>query len=422
MQERRSRRRVLIIVQNLPVPFDRRVWQEAKTLVSAGYAVSVICPKGKGFTADHEVLEGVHIWRHPLPLEASGRFAFLIEYAASLYWELVLAFKVARARGFDVIHACNPPDLIFLVAWLFRLLGKRFVFDHHDLNPELFEAKFNRRGFFHKLLLLTEKLTFKTASISIATNESYKKIAIERGGMRPDRVFVVRSGPDVSRFKAASPDPKWRNGRKHLIGYVGVMGQQEGVHYLIDAMHHLHHVRGRTDVQAVLVGGGPELETLKDYARERRLADAITFTGSVPDSILTSALSTADVCVNPDVVNPFNDKSTMNKIMEYMALGKPVVQFDMTEGRVSAGEASLYAKPNDAVDLAVQTLGLLDDPDRCARMGDFGRRRVETELAWTYEAPRLLEAYAQLWRLMPHRVAARPLVAPPDGNAASIGR
>jgi glycosyltransferase involved in cell wall biosynthesis len=393
-------RRVLIIVENLPVPFDRRVWSEATTLRDAGYVVSVICPTGRGYEAAEETIDGIHIYRHNLPLEARGASAYLIEYSAALFWEFVLALKVARRHGFDVIHACNPPDLIFLVAMVFKIFGgKGFLFDHHDVNPEFFEAKFGRRGYFWKLLILAEWLTFKSADVSIATNESYRRIAIERGGMPPDRVFVVRSGPNIDRVKTYPADPAWRNGRKYLVGYVGVISQAEGLDLLLASVEHIVRVRGRTDIQFVLVGGGPEWQAIVDLCKEMNLQDFVTLTGRVDDKTLFTALSTSDVCVNPDRVTTMNDISTMNKIMEYMALAKPIVQFDVTEGRHSAQEASLYAAANDSKDFGEKILELIDDPQARARMGEFGKKRVGDELAWHHEQPKLLQAYDKLFEI-----------------------
>lgn len=389
-------RKVLIIVENLPVPFDRRVWQEARALKAAGAEVAVVSPTGKGFTETYECLEGIHVYRHPLPVEANSAAGYAREYGAALYHQMRLAFKVWRTHGFDTLHGCNPPDLIFLIALPFKLMGKRYVFDHHDINPELYEAKFDRRDIFWRLMRLFEWLTFKTANVVISTNESYKRIAIERGGKRPDDVFVVRSGPDLSRVRHAEPNAALRKGRRHLVGYVGVMGEQEGIDLLLEAARHIAHDLGRDDVQFCLAGAGPSLESLKADAVRLGVADAVTFMGRVPDAELFEMLSTADVCVNPDRVNPMNDKSTMNKILEYMALGKPIVQFEVTEGRVSAGEASLYAKPNDPKDFAEKVLELLADPAACARMGAFGRHRVETQMAWTYEVPNLIAAYQRV--------------------------
>jgi glycosyltransferase involved in cell wall biosynthesis len=391
-------KRVLIIVQNLPVPFDRRVWQEATALVANGYQVAVICPAARGYTARYECLQGIHIYRHPLPFEARGALGYVLEYASSLFWEFVLSLKVLLRHGFDAIHACNPPDNIFLIAGFYKLVaGKRFLFDHHDINPELYEAKFGRRDFFYRLVRLSERLTFMAADISIATNESYRWIALERGHMAPEKVFVVRSGPSLERLKMLPAVPQWRRGRRYLVGYVGVMGAQEGIPYLLGAARHLVRDLGREDVQFVLAGGGPALEEMRQLSSRMGLDAYVEFLGRVPDQTLLEVLNTADVCVNCDEVNAMNDKSTMNKIMEYMALAKPIVQFELTEGRFSAREASLYARPNDARDFAQKIVALLADPARRERMGQFGRDRVETRLAWKYEEPKLLAAYEALF-------------------------
>lgn len=389
--------KVLIIVENLPVPFDRRVWQEAGALRDAGYGVSVICPTGRGYEARHEVIEDIHIFRHPLPMEGSGALGYLVEYSTALFWQFVLSWRVLFTRGFDIIHACNPPDNIFCIGLVYKLLGKKFIFDHHDINPELYEAKFGKRDFFYRVVLAWERWTFRLADVSIATNESYRRIAVERGGMPPEKVFVVRSGPKLDRLKIMPPKDALKKGRRFLVGYVGVMGRQEGIDYLLRAVKHLVHTRGRTDIHFGLVGGGTELEAMRRYASELDVADYVTFTGRVPDDEMLEMLNTADICVNPDVANEMNDKSTMNKIMEYMALGKPIVQFDLTEGRYSAQEASVYAEKNDEVDLALKIEALLEDAEKRERMGNFGRQRVKTHLAWDYEVPKLLAAYDALW-------------------------
>ena len=405
-------KRVLILVENLPSPFDRRVWQEATTLRDAGCEVSIICPTGKGYDKLFESIDGIDIHRYKLPMEADGALGYAIEYASALGATLALTLKVLAGRGFDAIHACNPPDLFFLIGAPFKLLGKKFLFDHHDLNPELYEAKFGRRDFFYRLMVLFEKLTFKTADVSIATNESYKRIAIERGGMPPERVFVVRSGPSLERMKIVPADPALKGGRRFLVGYVGVMGRQEGIDYLLEAARHIVHDLGRRDVHFGLVGGGTSVAEMKTLAKELGVADYVTFTGRVPDAEMIAMLNTADVCVNPDVANEMNDKSTMNKIMEYMALGKPIVQFDLTEGRFSARDASLYAAKNDARDLAAKIVELLDDPAKRESMGAYGRRRVENELEWRYEVPKLLAAYQALW----------PATAPMRRAAGELGK
>lgn len=390
-------RRVLIIVENLPVPFDRRVWSEATALRKAGYTVSIISPKGPGYETAEENIDGIAIYRHN-NVEAAATLGYLVEYGVALFWELVLTFKVARRTGFDVIHACNPPDLIFIIGMIFKYFGgKSFVFDHHDLNPELYQAKFARRGFFWRLLILAEKMTFRTADISIATNESYRLIAIKRGRMLPERVFVVRSGPNLDRVKIVAPDPHWRRGRRILVGYVGVISETEGLDLLLAAVAHIVYTRGRNDIQFAIAGTGPGWAAISKLTSELGLAEFVTLTGRIDDAALFAMLSTADVCVNPDRVSVLTDLSTMNKVMEYMALGKPIVQFDVTEGRFSAQDASLYAKPNDPIDFGEKILELADSETQRQHMGEFGRRRVAENLAWDHEEAKLLKAYDALF-------------------------
>jgi glycosyltransferase involved in cell wall biosynthesis len=390
-------RRALILVENLPSPFDRRVWQEACALRDAGYTVSIICPTGRGCERKFEEIDGIAIWRYDLPTEGAGALGYLVEYSAALFWTFFLSLKIFFTRGFDVVHACNPPDLFFLIGGFYKLFGRKFLFDHHDANPELYVAKFGRRDFLYRVMLWLERTTFRLADVSLATNYSYRRIAVERGGMDPGKVFVVRSGPSLERMKIIPPVPGLKRGRKYLVGYVGVMGRQEGLDYLLHAAHHMVFHLKRTDVQFGLVGGGTSLAEMKALARELGVQDYVTFTGRVPDEQLLAVLNTADVCVNPDVASEMNDISTMNKIMEYMALGKPIVQFDLTEGRYSAQAASLYARRNDPLDLAAKIVELLDDPQRRRAMGSLGRRRVLEELEWRHEAPKLLAAYDALW-------------------------
>jgi glycosyltransferase involved in cell wall biosynthesis len=387
------RRAVLIVVENLPVPFDRRVWLEATTLAAAGYTVSVISPKGRGFEADYEERDGVHIYRHPLPPDGNGALGYLREYSAALWHELRLAFRVRRERGIDVLQGCNPPDMVFLVAWALRPFGVRYVFDHHDVCPELYEAKFGARGAFWRLMRILEWLTFRTALVSIATNDSFAAIARSRGGISPEDVFVVRSAPRIDKFAIRPPDPALKKGFRHLVGYVGVIGQQEGMDLLVAAADHLIRTLGRGDVHFAIVGFGPQLPTVEADVRSRRLEAHFTFTGPLYGEELLAILNSADVCVSPDPKNAMNDISTMNKVVEYMTLKKPVVQFDLHEGRASAGEAALYAHANDPVDFAAKIAELLDDPARRQQMGEIGRARVEGGLSWAHSAPRLLAAY-----------------------------
>jgi glycosyltransferase involved in cell wall biosynthesis len=400
--------RVLIIVENLPVPFDRRTWAEATTLQKAGYEVTVICPKGRGAEEAYVELNGLRIYRHPQPIEARGLLAYPLEYASALFYQIALTWWIFLRHGFDAIHACNPPDTTFLIGGFFKLVfGKKFIFDHHDINPELYVAKFGRKDLAYRILLGLERWTFRTADISIATNHSYQRIAIERGAMPPERVFVVRSGPRLEWLVDMPPTEQLKCSRRFLVGYIGVIGDQEGLDLLIEAVRYTVEQRRRTDVHFMVIGDGPALKPMIALAERLGVSDYMTFAGRVPDRDVLQMLCTADVCVNPDRVNEMNDKSTMNKIMEYMAMGKPIVQFDVTEGRFSALDASLYAKPNDPTDFADKILQLLDDPRRREAMGAFGRARAREVLSWEQEAPRLLQAYASVLPLDP---VVRPTV------------
>ena len=392
-------RKVLIIVENLPVPFDTRVWQEATTLVENGYIVSVICPKGKGYDEEYEYLKGVHIYRHNLPAEGNGAFGYVREYYCALREEYRLAKKIYKERGFHVIHGCNPPDNIYLVAARFKKYGVDYVFDHHDICPELYEAKFGKKtGLFYKSQLWLERHTYRNCSFAFVTNESYKKIAIERGGMKPSDVFVLRSGPKLDRLKIVPAKTEIKRGRKYMIGYLGVIGQQEGIEYLLKAAFYIKNELRRDDIFWGIVGGGPHLQQLQQLCSDMELDDIVEFTGRVSDEKLLGYLNTADICVNSDEYNEMNDKSTMNKILEYMALGKPIVQFDLTEGRYSAQEASLYAKPNDAVDMARKIVDLLGKPDKRKEMSEYGRKRVINELSWEHTSQVLLEGYNRYFK------------------------
>jgi glycosyltransferase involved in cell wall biosynthesis len=406
-----SSKHILILVENLPLPFDRRVWQEACALRDAGYRVSIICPTGKGCTKDYEHLEGIHIHRHPLRADdeqtAKG---YAREYVAALYHQTRLAWRIYRSDPFHAIHACNPPDLLFLVALPFLPLGVRFIFDHHDINPELFETKFGRtrwtKRILYRAVLLAERLTFFfSRRASIATNQSYKRIAIARGHMDPDRVFVVRSAPDLRKFQSVPADPRWKRGKRFLIGYLGTIGPQEGLEFLVKAAAQLKSTRPANDIAWLVIGDGPTRQDIINLAQRLGLENDIVFPGRVDDATMIQAICSCDLCVNTDVATPMNDKSTMNKIIEYMSLGRPIVQFDLTEGRVSAGLASVYARPNDVSDLAQQIEQLLENPILRRQMGEYGRRRVEEKLAWKYSVPILLDAYETLFTGKPTRRA-----------------
>jgi glycosyltransferase involved in cell wall biosynthesis len=386
---------ILIIVENLPVPFDRRVWQEANTLRDNGAKVSIICPKMKGFNASYEVINEIEIFRHPNPFEAKGAMGYVLEYSIALFWELFLSWKIYFRKRFHVIHGCNPPDLIFLVALWFKILGVKYVFDHHDINPELFIAKFDKKGILYKLVLFLERLTFRNADYCISTNESYKEIAIRRGNVPADRIQVVRSGPNLARLKLKPPDKQFFKGRNYLVGYVGVIGEQESIDLLLQSVKHI--VSTRQDIQFAIIGEGTSLNKMKLLSTELGLDGTIDFYGRVSDDLLTSILNSADVCVNPDKVNEMNNLSTMNKIMEYMALKKPIVQFDLKEGRFTAQEASLYAESGNTVDFAEKIMQLIDNPEQRKKMGEFAFNRVLNELSWEYESVKLVNFYKMVF-------------------------
>ncbi len=396
---------VLILVQNLSVPFDRRVWQEAVALAKAGYEVHVACPASRQNPARRECIDGISIYRYRGGPEARRSWTYLIEYLVALLGLLRLALLVRLRHRIAVVQICNPPDLLFLVALPLVALGACLIYDHHDACPELLMAKGHaRRSWQVRLARACERLTYRFCHGSVETNESYRAIAHSRGHMDAADVFVVRSAPDSARFEDARPDARWRFGRTHLVGYVGVMGIQDGLDYLVDAAALIISDWRRRDIQFVLAGDGPERRRLHARAIELGIGSQVVFAGRLTDKDLGGMLSAADVCVSPDEVNEMNNISTMNKVLEYMALGKPVVQFDLQEGRISAANASLYAAANDARSLATCIIRLVDDPVACRRMGEYGRRRLTTELSWDLQVPSLLSAYE---RGISHRRAAR---------------
>ncbi len=389
--------RVLILVENLTVPFDRRVWLESRALTEAGYRVSVICPTGGPHTRAYECLEGVHIYRYPEPPPTRSKLSYVWEFLYCWLQSAWLSLRVARERGFDVLHACNPPDTFWLLGRLHRLFGgKRFVYDQHDLCPEVYLARFGVTGglLYWKLLWL-EARTYRTADLVISTNESYREVAMTRGRVPGSRVVVVRSAPEAGRFRGVPGSPERKRGRRHLVSYLGVMAPQDGVDYLLRAARHIRD-RGRDDIAYTLIGAGDSFEDLRRLAADLDLTDVVQFTGRISDPEVEEILSSSDVCVGPDPKNPLNDLSTMNKILEYMALGKPIVAFDLKETRFSAGEGALYARPNEEADLAEKILELLDDPERRRAMGEYNRRRFRESLAWEFSKAELVRAYDAL--------------------------
>jgi glycosyltransferase involved in cell wall biosynthesis len=387
---------ILILVENLPVPMDRRVWQEACALRDAGYEVVVVCPKMRGFTLPEEHLHGIHIYRHWISQEAGGVYGFLGEYASALLGETRLAWKAWWRHRFTLIHLCNPPDLLFLVALPFKLLfGTRIIYDVHDVCPEMFEAKFGRRGFIYWAVRLAERLTYAMADVVMATNQSVRQTAFERGGKENSEVFVVRTAPKIAETTKQVPSASLKKGRRFLVGYIGVMGNADGVHYLVDAADHVVRVLGRRDVQFLVMGTGPEYDHLLAQRDRLGLQDFIDMPGRVTNDSLFSALSTIDVGVACDPINPYNDHCTMNKTLEYMAFGKPQVLFNTREGRVSAGEAARYVSENSAAKLGDTIVELLDNPTARERMGRIAQERIRGQLNWERSVEQLLMAYAR---------------------------
>jgi glycosyltransferase involved in cell wall biosynthesis len=405
-------RKALILVENLSVPFDRRVWQESTTLRDAGWEVHVICPQGtKRDTEPYVLLDGVHIYRFPLKAAIGGPAGYLQEYSTALWHTWRLARKVGPV---DVVHACNPPDIFYLVAKGLKRKGARFIFDQHDLIPELYLSRFGRgEDFLYRSVIRMERKTYEAADIVIATNESYREAALTRGGKAPEDVFVVRSAPVVERFHQVPPDVAAKKGKPYLLCYLGVMGPQDGVDYALRSLAKLRNEVGRTDWHAIFIGGGDKFEDMKALSLELDLGDMVEFTGRIPDEDLVRYLSTADVCLSPDPLNPLNDVSTMNKVMEYMAMARPIVSFELREARVSAGEAALYAPANDESEFAKRIAYLLDDPELRQQMGEIGHARVSGPLSWENSKVALLAAYEAALAKNQARVSS-PVPSPRD--------
>lgn len=392
--EMTSKPAILIIVENLPVPLDRRVWQEACALRDLGYEVVVICPQMKGFTAPSEVLEGIQIYRHKISLEANGIVGFFLEYASAIWGETILAWKAFRLHRFKVIHLCNPPDVLFLVAWPFKLFGVKVIFDVHDLWPEMFEAKFKRGGLLYKAVCLAQRLTYACADVVLATNETNRQAAHRNGRKSPENVFLVRTAPKIADL-TQSPDLGLKKGRKYLVGYVGVMGSADGVNYLIEAANYIVNICQRRDVQFLLMGDGPEFDSLIALRDTYHLRDYVDFPGWALNDYLFKALKTIDLGVTCDPPNAYNHSCTMNKVLEYMAFGKAQVMFDLIECRASAGASALYVQGESPENLAKGILELLDDRERREKMGKLGADRLHNDLNWDRSVAELNRAYAR---------------------------
>jgi len=393
----RMRKRVLILVQNLSVPFDRRVWLECQSLVNAGFRVAVVCPKASGDPTYHR-LDGVDLYKYRPYAPGGSSVSFVLEYVYSFVATLLLSLRASCRGRFAVVQSCNPPDLFWPIGLLFRMLhGSSFVFDHHDLCPELYESRFpDGNRLIYRALRLMERCTARTADHVISTNDSYRQIVLDRDGIEPASVTVVRTGPDLTRLCRTTAEPSLRRAKPHLAAYLGVMGPQDGVDLVLDMVHHIVHQLGRRDIGFTLIGSGDCFDDLVALSHRLDLSDFVTFTGRIPDAEVAAILSTADVGISPDPKNPLNDVSTMNKTMEYLAFALPVVAFDLRETRVSAADAAVYATPNDVTELAQLLVDLIDDEPRRRAMGMVGLARIEQELAWGHQAPRYVEIYETL--------------------------
>jgi glycosyltransferase involved in cell wall biosynthesis len=394
-----TRGRVLMLLENNAYRYDSRPRREAQTLLRADYAVSVICPLPPG-GKHYEVLDGVKLYQFPMLRTAPTTLGYIGEYAYAMIIMSVLSLVVLIREGFDIVHAHNPPDTFFFLAAFYRLLGKHFIYDHHDLSPEIYRyGRFDEESnwFVYRTLIVCEQLTCRVANCVIVTNESYKTIDIERGRVPTQRIFVVRNAPLRKHLRDVEPDAAVRSAATTVIGYVGQIGRQDGLDYLLRALHHLVYDLKYQDISCVIIGDGDMLPELKSMAQELHISSYVWFVGWVwEESRVRRYLASVDVCVDPDPSNPYNDRCTMIKMMEYMAAGKPIVAFDMPEHRYTAREAAAYARPNDVYDFARQIALLIDDAERRRTMGQFGRQRLEQELLWEYQEPHLLQAYESL--------------------------
>lgn len=395
--------RILKLIENNPFPPDPRIRQQVRALVGAGYEVTVICPKGKK-QGGYEMVDGARVYRYPTPAQGDGLLGYLWEYGYSLVAAFFVSLLVFFRHGFDVIHTHNPPDVPVLIAAFYKLFGKRFVYDHHDLAPEMYYARFSGQGnpVVYKVLLLFEKLSCKLADHVIATNNSYKTLEIERHGVAPERITIARNGPELDRLRPVEPDPELRKKAKNIICFLGEMGVHDGADYLLRALNHLRNTLKREDFYCVIMGRGDAVENLKQLCRTLKLDDHVWFTGFVTDEELLRYASTSDICVDPDPSNSFNDRCSMTKMSEYMAFAKPIVAFDLPEHRVTAQQAALYAVANDELDFARKLEQLMDNPELRQSMGKLGRERVETVLSWSHQSKFLIHAYEQLFEERGH--------------------
>ncbi len=396
MPPARQARSCVIVVENLPVPFDRRVWQEAQALSRAGWTVSVICPANANFPKRFEVIDDIAIYRHPLPPEGRGALAYFREYSTALFHEFRLLIKVHRERGFSIIQACNPPDLIFLAALPFKLMGKQFIFDQHDVSPELFIVKFGAKGFLYRALTFFERMSYRTADYVITANATFKDIAISRGGKAPSQVEVVYGVPDRKRIHRVEPEPGLHGGRKFVLGYLGIINEQDGVDHLVRAVAHLVKVKGFHDFRAVVVGSGPALELVRALARSLEVEDFLSFPGYLNGETLLAYISAFDIGVIPDPLNEANDLMSMNKVFEYCALGIPIACYPLRETKRLLGEAGVYAPSPDPVGLAEACLSLMQDEALRARSAAAAAKLSAETFLWENEARKYVATYERV--------------------------
>jgi glycosyltransferase involved in cell wall biosynthesis len=387
---------ILFIVQNLSVPEDKRVWLEAISAKSWDYDVSVICPVGKNHKLRYENIQGIDIYRHTLPVEAARKISYFYEYGISLFWQIVLSLKIFFKKPFQIMHIANPPDHGFLLALFFKIMGVKYVFDHHDLSPELYFAKFGEKGPFYFAISLIEKTNMKTADAVISTNESYKEIANRRGKKSKDKIFVVRNGPDLSNITVIPPDIDFRDGFDFLVAYIGKIASQENFDNLLRIAKLIVCEKGLCNIKFVVMGSGPDFDEMQELSEEMSLSKNIEFTGYIPYNRLLGILDQCDIGVHPEYTNEYTNKSTMLKIMDYMLMGKPIVQFESKEGRVTAGKSSLYISDNDEMNFADAVVRLLHDPSRRKEMGEIGRNRIIESLHWGIQKQNLNRVYHKL--------------------------
>jgi glycosyltransferase involved in cell wall biosynthesis len=390
------KKHILFVVENNSYPADVRVRNEAEAAKEFGYDVTVIAPVSEQTPSVYQNINGIDVYRHYIPFEAKGKSGFFIEYSCALFWEFILALKIYLKKPFHYIHSANPPDHVFIIALLFKLAGVKYVFDHHDISPENYIAKFGKKDLFFNFLLLFERLTFKCADIIISTNESYKKLAVSRGRKPPQRVFVVRNGPNLSRVHYMKPNISYRNGFDYMVAYVGAIGSQEGLENLLYAIEYIVYKRRIENTKFMIIGRGPQLDELKAVSKRLNIEKFVTFTGYIPYREFYEILATSDICINPEHRNEFTDRSTMLKIMDYMVCGKPIVQFKTTEGKFTAGNSAIYVENNDNIEFAEAIVALLNDPCKRREMGQVGKNRIECKLKWDLQKANLRKAYEHL--------------------------